>query len=121
MTTTSAQLQAPSRPRNGLTILRWLLYALAVIVLLLGLYILLVALSAPVALEANMMLIGATFGNSPIVNLLRNLLTSAVSTLGVVLFVLHLAISVSLFALGKLIGHTARLSERIERLEAMSH
>ena len=102
--------------QRGLTILQWLLYSLAVIVLVLGGWATIGFLNFAAALSGMLPMFQA-LGSPALNNLIGSALRQGVTTLGVIMLVLSVVLSVLLFTAGKLLGRVDDLSQRVAQLE----
>ena len=110
----------PVRRTTGMTVLTWALYILAGIVLLLSLFLLTSALSFRSAMEGVLtpLILSGILPNFGVMgNALINSISSAVTWLGIVLFLTMIAMSLLLFAAGHLLRNTQRLEARVRALE----
>lgn len=112
-------LATPMHPSRSLQTLKTILFILAGLVLLIGLIggISLVAGAQRWVVNALQMPLALMSGEI-VFNLIEPMLTAFLINLGVAVLVVSLITSVLLYALGRLIGHTLLLEERIARLEA---
>jgi hypothetical protein len=98
---------------TGKRILRTTFYIFSAIVLLAGLFLFYAfALNAPQAIRST-----TTFLQSPAFNVFFNQLDSLLRTIGAILLVINLLLSVALFGLGRMISQNIHLLERVEALE----
>jgi hypothetical protein len=107
-------------PSSNLTIIKTFFYILAGLILLLGLVagISLMASASQVAANATLPL--QIFGGGAISNLISPLLSGFLTNLGIGVMVVSLLLSALLYAVGRLLGHTASLEARLARLESRS-
>lgn len=102
--------------QRGLTILQWLLYSLAVIVLVLGGWAAIGFLNFSASLSGLLPMLQAL--SSPVLsNLIGSALRQGATTLGVVTLVLSVVLSALPFTAGKLLGRVHNLSQRVGQLE----
>lgn len=108
----------PSVPRDGsITLISRVLYALAGITLVGGVYFGISFMAAPSAMRGSLFMWQALSG--PLADLLYQALTQVATALGGTLIALACIISTLLVAAGKLLSRTHDLSQRVARLEQM--
>ena len=107
----------PASRERGLTLLQWVLYSLAVIVLVLGGWTAIGFINFAASLSGMLPMLQA-LSSPAVVNLLGPALRQSATTLGMVTFVLAAVLSALLFTAGKLLGRVHDLSQRVEQLEA---
>ena len=118
MTMTYALTQPTPAPRTGSPpLLQWLLYGLAVVVLVLGLWAGLGLMSFAASLTGLLPMLQA-LGSPALSNLVGSALRQGMTTLGLVTVVLAVVLSALLFTAGKLLGRVRDLSDRVAHLEA---
>ena len=114
---TYAIAQPTSIPRQrGLTLLQWLLYSLAVIVLVLGGWAAVGFINFAAALSGMQPMLQA-LSSPALSNLISSALRQGATTLGVVTLVLSVVLSALPFTAGKLLGRVHNLSQRVGQLE----
>ena len=105
-------------PSRSLLILKTVLYILAGLVLALGLIAGISLMVSAAGIVANLLLPLQLLGGGAISNLIAPMLSGSLINIGVVTLILTLLLSALLYAVGRLIGHTALLEARLARLEA---
>lgn len=97
--------------------LKWVLYAAAVIVGLLGLIVLIGALSFQTGLS-NALLPFRMAGMGPMLDMAVPMIAQGVAFIGVLLFFALLATTLLLVVAARLIGRSLTIEDRVRRLEA---
>jgi len=113
-------MQTTHRPSdhsdNGITVLSWLLYILAVMTLVLGFIVGLGIVNVPQVINSYAPLLGAA-GGGPLMNLLLGSLKGVFINIGIAVIVASLAGAVVMFASGLLLRRSRGLARRVEQLE----
>jgi hypothetical protein len=107
----------PTPPSRSLQILKTILYILAGLVLAAGLIAGISLMAGANSMVANALVPLQVLGGGAISNMIGPMLSAFLINLGVVTIVITLIISALLYAVGRLIGHTASLEARLARLE----
>ncbi len=107
-----------SHPSRSLQILKIILYILAGIVLVLGLIGGISLMSSAPAMVANVLIPLQIIGADAIYNMIAPMLTGWLTNLGILIIFISIVLSALLYAIGRLVGHTANLEARLVRLEA---
>ena len=102
--------------RSSLTLLKTIAYVLAAVILALGLMVGFSLLSGSAGVH-NALAPFQAIGGGAIANLLTPYLRGLLSGLGAATLAVSLALSLLLFAVGRLLGHNAGLEARLARLE----
>ncbi len=110
--------QTPTPPSRGLLILRTILYILAGIVLAAGLIVGIALIASAGSTVESLIMPLLLIGGGAVANLLRPVLSGFLINLGIITLILSLVISALLFAVARLVHHTANLEARIAALEA---
>ena len=111
-------LPPPTPPSRSLQLLKTVLYILAGLVLALGLIAGISLMASATRIVANLLLPLQFLGDGAISNLIAPMLSGFLINLGIGTLILTFIFSALLYAVGRLIGHTARLEARLARLEA---
>jgi len=106
------------RSNSFVSVLKWAAYGLSIVILALGLIAGFSLLSSSSAVQ-NVLTPFQAIGGGAIVNLITPYLRGLLSSLGVMTLVVSLALSLVLFAVGRLLGRNAGLEARLARLEAI--
>ncbi len=101
-------------------VLKVILYILAGLILLLGLYAGISLMVSASHTIANILMPFQLFGNQTISNALAPTLSAFFINLGVIIILMAVILSSMLFGLARLINHILNLETRLARLEARS-
>ena len=105
-------------PSRSLQVLKYVLYILAGLVLVVGLIGGISLMTSAKTMAANLILPLQLLGGGAMSNVIAPMLSGFFINLGVFTLVISLVLSTSLYALGRLIGHIVHLETRLASLEA---
>lgn len=116
MTAASVTTRPGESDDRAVTILQWVFYVLAGLVLLFGVYMGIGLIGFAGNMSSFMPMI-QMMSAPAIANLLSGMLLRIATSLGIGVILLSLLISALLFTAGKLLGRTHDLARRVQRLE----
>ncbi len=118
MAATTIAAQPIEKNDRAVTILKWLLYILAGLMLVFGLFTGIGFIGFAGNMSGYMFLIQA-FTAPPVADLLAQGIRQIAMSVGIGVILLSLVMSVLLFTAGKLLGRTHDLARRVQQLEQM--